>query len=303
MRTPVTAAAILALFFLTGSATAAEPQVVNLWPGKPPGETKELPPEVDTTRPDGQLIAGQRVIRLGNVSTPQLHIYRPTKDKDTGAAVIVCPGGGHHILAWDLEGTEVAQWLASIGITGIVLKYRVPFRHEDKRWLAAVQDAQRAVSLVRAKSGEWGIDEKRIGVLGFSAGGQTAGLAALLFERRQYEPVDKIDGVSCRPDFAALVYPGGFVDPKEPTVLKDEVQVPANAPPFFFVHAYDDRLPFTNCTLLAQALKKASVPAELHIYAKGGHGFGLRRVEGMPHTAWPERCEEWMRQSGWLGKG
>jgi acetyl esterase/lipase len=277
--------------------------VENIWPGKPPGETKELPPEADTTKPDGQLVAGRRVIRLGSVSTPQIAVYKPTADKDTGAAVVVCPGGGHYILAYDLEGTEVAEWLASIGVTGIVLKYRVPFRHEDRRWLSAVQDAQRAVSLVRTKADSWHIDPKRIGVLGFSAGGQTAGLAALFHAKRQYEPVDDVDKTSCRPDFAALIYPGGFVEQNDPARLRDEVQVPTDAPPFFFVHAYDDKLPYANCTLLAQELKKQNVPAELHIYARGGHGFGLRAVEGQPNTLWPLRCEEWLRQNGWLKRG
>ena len=128
---------------------AAEPETIPLWPGKPPGETKELPPEVDITKPDDQLIVGKRVARIGNVSTPTLTIYRPAPEKDTGAAVIICPGGGHHILAYDLEGTEVAEWLNSIGVTGVLLKYRVPFRDPKRRWGAAVQDAQRAVSLVR----------------------------------------------------------------------------------------------------------------------------------------------------------
>src|ERR1044072_5846875 len=139
------------------NASAAEPVVLNLWPGKPPGEMKELPPEADTTKDTDRLIAGRRIIKLGNVSTPQLAIYRAPKEKDTGASVIICPGGGHNILAYDLEGTEVAEWLNAIGVTGIVLKYRVPFRDPEKRWFAAVQDAQRAMSLVRSKAAEWGL--------------------------------------------------------------------------------------------------------------------------------------------------
>ena len=133
----------------------AEPLTMNVWPGKPPSETKDLPPEADQTKPDDRLIAGRRIIKLGNVSTPQLAIYRPAKEKDTGAAVVICPGGGHYILAYDLEGTEVAEWLNEIGVTGIVLKYRVPFRDPEKRWLSGVQDGQRAMSLVRSKAAEW----------------------------------------------------------------------------------------------------------------------------------------------------
>lgn len=161
------------------AAQAEKPATSNLWPGTPPGETKELPPEADTTTGNGNLVAGRRVIRIGNVSTPTMTVYRPAADIDTGAAVIICPGGGHHILAYDLEGTEVAEWLTSIGVTGVVLKYRVPFRDPEKKWSAAVQDAQRAVSLLRSKAEGWGIDPKRIGICGFSAGGETAALTTV----------------------------------------------------------------------------------------------------------------------------
>src|SRR5580765_4824286 len=144
---------LCSLLLLIGSsgASGAEPLTINIWTGKPPGETKEFPPEADQTKPEDKLIAGRRIIKLGNVSTPQLAIYRPPKEKDTGASVIICPGGGHYILAYDLEGTEVAKWLNELGVTGLVLKYRVPFRDPEKRWLAAVQDAQRAMSLARSK--------------------------------------------------------------------------------------------------------------------------------------------------------
>ena len=151
---------------------AAEPTVINLWPGKPPGDTQELPPEADTTKPNGNMVAGKRVMRIGNVSTPTISVFKPAPGKETGAAVVICPGGGHSILAWDLEGTEVAEWLTSIGVTGIVLKYRVPARVKATNYFAAVQDAQRAVSLVRSRASELGIDPKRIGIGGFSAGGQ-----------------------------------------------------------------------------------------------------------------------------------
>lgn len=273
---------------------AVEPVTLNVWPGKPPGESKDLPPEADQTKPEDKLIAGRRIIKLGNVSTPQLAIYKPPADKDTGAAIVICPGGGHHILAYDLEGTEVAAWLNEIGVTGIVLKYRVPFRDPAQRWRAAVQDAQRAMSLVRHHAGEWKIDPQRIGILGFSAGGQVAGLVSILHQQRQYEPVDDVDKLSCRPDFAVLIYPGGF-DEKGQSRLKDEVKITADAPPMFFVHAFDDNVSVLNTLLFAAELKKVGVPAEVHVFATGGHGYGLRHVDGQPVTDWPEPCTAWLK--------
>ncbi|MEK6260011.1 MAG: alpha/beta hydrolase [Planctomycetota bacterium] len=276
------------------AAIAAEPLTINVWPGKPPGETKLLAPEADQTRPEDKLIAGRRIIKLGNVSTPQITIYRPSPDKDTGASVVICPGGGHHILAYDLEGTEVATWLNEIGVTGIVLKYRVPFRDPEKRWQAAVQDAQRAMSLVRSRAAEWKLDPQRMGMLGFSAGGQVAGLVSIFNEQRQYEPLDDVDKVSCRPDFAVLIYPGGFEEKGQPK-LRDEVRVTKESPPMFFVHAFDDNVTALNTLLLAAELKKVGVSVEVHVYATGGHGYGLRHVAGQPVTDWPKPCEAWMK--------
>jgi acetyl esterase/lipase len=281
---------------------AAEPEIVDLWPGKPPGEVKVLPPEENTTKPEDKPVGDRPIIKLGNVSIPTLSIYRPAKDKDSGAAVIVCPGGGHRILAFDHEGTEVAAWLNTIGVTGIVLKYRVPFRNPDKRWEAAVQDAQRGVSLVRSKAGQWRIDPERIGILGFSAGGETAGLAAILHQQRQYSPIDEVDQVSCRPDFAALIYPGGLTQQDNPWQLCEHVRVDATTPPMFFAHSYDDRVSVSNSLLLFAELKKASVPAELHLYATGGHGYGIRDT-GHPCNTWPQQCAEWMKGQGWLDNG
>jgi acetyl esterase/lipase len=293
MRHAITAAAS---FLLVSVVVAGEPRTIKIWPGKAPGETKDLPAEQDTSKPGQGLVAGKPVIRLGNVSTPTLAVYRPDKSKDTGAAVIVCPGGGHTILAYDLEGTEVAEWLSKIGVTAFVLKYRVPARDPNKRWGAAVQDAQRAVSLVRSQASEHGIDAKRIGILGFSAGGETAALTAL-FEQRQYEPMDSIDKMSSRPDFAVLIYTGGLVGKGE-TKMRDHVVVPKNAPPMFFAHASNDGVTALNSLLLATELKKADVPAELHLYATGGHGFGLRPQADQPCTQWPQACEAWMQTMG-----
>lgn len=283
----------------TGTAMAGNPLVLNVWPGKPPGETKELPPERDQTKDDDKLIAGRRIIKLGNVSTPQIAVYRPAADRDTGAAVLICPGGGHHILAYDLEGTEVAEWLTSIGVTGIVLKYRVPFRDPDRRWRAAVQDAQRALCLVRSKATEWKIDPERVGICGFSAGGETAALTTL-FNQRQYDGIDEVDEQSCTPAFAILVYTGGIVD-KGGAKLRDHIKVHAGVAPMFLVHAFDDGVSVQNSLVLASEIKKVGGSAELHVYAIGGHGFGLRpTMHAITH--WPERAGPWLQELGFLDR-
>ena len=291
---------LISVSTLVGQSPAfgAEPVIVNLWPDQPPGETRSLPHEADQTKPEDRLIAGRRIIKLGNVSVPQLAVYKPSPEHDTGAAVIICPGGGHHILAYDLEGTEVAEWLNTLGVTGIVLKYRVPFRDPNARWKAAVQDAQRAVSVVRVHASEWKIDPQRIGICGFSAGGETAALAALLFEDRQYAAIDKLDEQSARPDFAMLIYTGGLLD-TETNRLREHVVVPENAPPMFLVHAFDDRVSVQNTLLLASALKQANIPTELHIYHSGGHGYGLRKTDAAV-THWPDRAGAWLRERGFL---
>ena len=288
MRNRSVAALLLACVAIA-AASAAEPITWNLWPGQPPDDQAQLGPEFDRTGADGRLVAGRRVIRLTNVSVPTVAIFKPKPEVDTGAAVVIAPGGGHTILAYDLEGTEIAAWLNSIGLTGIVLKYRVPARDPDKRWLAAAQDGQRAMSLVRGRADEIGIDPDRIGIIGFSAGGTPVRYAALVKERL-YEPVDRYDAASFRPDFAAPIYAGGV--PEGATITED-------CPPFFMVIAHDDRDRSVAVAELYVALKQADVSAELHIYESGGHGYGLRSTE-LPVTTWPDRMEEWMRRLGFL---
>ena len=283
------AGALLLVTGAAGSARAADPIVWDLWPGRPPGETVELPAEHDTTGPDGRIVAGRRVTRLTNVTRPTLTIYRPEDGTATRGAVIIAPGGGHNILAYDLEGTEVAEWLTSIGVTGIVLKYRVPARHKDRRWLVSVQDGQRAVSLVRGRAAEIGIDPRRIGIMGFSAGGSPVRYTALLKDRL-YERADRFDDVSFRPDFAAPIYSGG---------IPEGAVIGPDCPPFFMVIAHDDRDRSLGVAELYVALKKAGVSAELHIYESGGHGYGLRRSE-LPVTSWPDRMEDWLRRLNFL---
>lgn len=291
MRTVL--AATLAL--VSGATLAAEPTVIGVWPGKPPGYQVETGPERDTSCPESGKVAGRSVIRLGDVSKPELHIYRP--EKANGAAVVICPGGGFNILAWDLEGIEVAEWLNSIGVTAAVLKYRVPTAKSDPNWLPPAQDAQRAVRLVRAHAGEWGVDPARVGLLGFSAGGRTAAMAALKAGEQLYEPLDDADRSSARPDFLCLIYTAYLVG--EDGTPKPEVTVTKDAPPTFLVHAYDDPVTPKSSVQLFLALKDAGVPAELHVYDSGGHGYGLRPTD-KPVTSWPKRCEEWMRTRGLL---
>lgn len=265
--------------------TLGAPIVWNLWPMKAPGEAKELPLEYDTTKPDGELVAGKRVIRITNVSNPQLAIYKPNPTIDTRTVVIIAPGGGHRILAYDLEGTEVAEWLNSIGVTAIILKYRVPGQHwsKDKRWLAAAQDGQRAMSIVRGRAEEIGVDPEKIGIMGFSAGG-TPVLYTSLVTKRLYEPVDQHDSFSFRPNFSAPIYTGGL--PKDAEFTDD-------CPPFFMVVTNDDFGPVGMAEMYI-ALKKAKKSAELHIYESGGHGYGLRKTD-LPVTSWPVQMEGWMR--------
>jgi acetyl esterase/lipase len=281
-------------------AEEAQPSLVQpIWPGKPPGETKEFPPEQDTTKPDQKDPGGKPIIRLTNVSIPTVSAYRPAKASDAGTAVIICPGGGHHILAFNHEGTETAEWLTTLGVTGIVLKYRVPSRDPNgQRWLAAVQDAQRAVSFVRAKAKEWDIDPQRIGILGFSAGGETAGLASY-FAERQYQAVDEVDQVSFRPDFTMLIYPAYFEKRDDPTKMREDVTITKSAPPTFLVHAWDDPVTVFSSLHIATELRKAGVPTELHIYASGGHGYGMRDT-GHDVNTWPQRAADWLKANGWL---
>ena len=201
-------------------------------------------------------------------------------------------------MAYDLEGTEVAEWLQSIGVTAIVLKYRVPARDPNRRWTAAVQDTQRAISYVRHNAEAWGIDAQHIGVMGFSAGGQAAALASVRADR-EYSRIDKIDDVSCRPNFTALVYPAYLTNREGRQTLRPEVTVDEHSPPMFLVHAFDDGVPIENSLLLYFALRRANIPSELHAFAAGGHGFGMRPT-AEPASRWPILFQEWLVRTGQL---
>jgi acetyl esterase/lipase len=286
---------------VSSNAFGAAIPVMMLWPDKAPGETNTIGEEKDMTKPNEGLVAGQRVIRLGNVSTPTVTVYRAPKDKDTGAAVVVFPGGGYNILAMDLEGTEVCEWLNSIGVNAFLLKYRVPKRAGLDRHVPALQDAQRAFGLVRAKASEFGIDPKRIGVLGFSAGGHLAAALTASVGQRTYPKVDEADEVSCRPDFSVLIYPAYLTLKDQGDKINPETAVSSNTPPAFLVMAENDPVRVENVLFYSIALKQAGVPFELHTYPQGGHGYGLRRTEN-PLTAWPERAAEWMKSRRLLKK-
>ncbi len=263
-----------------------------LWPGVAPGAPANAPAEVDTTTPKDALIAGRPIIRLGNVSRPTLTVYSP-KGNNTGAAVVVFPGGAYKILAIDLEGTEVCDWLNSAGISCLLLKYRVPGTGPYPKSSAALQDAQRALGLAREHAAEWHIDPSRIGVLGVSAGAHLAAALSTHYDQRLYDPVDAADKLSCRPDFAVIIYPGYLALAEQGMAPNQDIHPTAQTPPSFILQAEDDPVHVENAVEYFMALKNAKVPAELHIYAQGGHGYGIRRTQ-LPITTWPRAVEVWL---------
>ena len=286
--------AVLATFVCSFAAAADKPIVLDVWPNEAPGERGDIDEE-KLLAPRGE----KPIDRLTNVTKPTITVYKPDPQKDTGTAVLICPGGGYSILAMDLEGTEVADWLNTIGVTGIVLKYRVPRRKDRPKHQAPLEDAQRAMSLVRKHADQWRIAPSRIGILGFSAGGHLSATASTNFDKRGYEAIDETDEMSCRPDFTVLVYPAYLIEGEK---LAPEIRVTQETPPTFFVHAGDDRISSENSVRMYLALKQAGVPAELHIFTSGGHGFGLRPSDA-PCSRWPQHCEKWLRNRGLLDKG
>jgi len=263
-----------------------------LWPNGAPGAAANPAPEIDTTKPTDNLIAGRPLIRLGNVSNPTLTVYAP-KGKDTRPAVVVFPGGGYQILAIDLEGTEVCDWLNSIDVACVLVKYRVPNTGPYPKSAAALQDAQRALGMVRQHAAEWRIDPTRVGVLGFSAGAHLAAALSTHFDKRLYDATDAADQLSCRPDFAFIIYPGYLANADQNMAPNADINPTAQTPPSFIVQAENDPVHVENATVYFLQLKAAKVPAELHIYAEGGHGYGLRRTP-LPVTTWPETAKIWL---------
>ena len=291
------AVAVCALAPLNAQAPAWRPAPGHtetpIWPGEPPDSKPAAGPEIDTTTNKEPLIAGKPLIRLGNVAIPTMTLYRP-KDRNTGAAVVVFPGGGYRILAIDLEGTEVCDWLTSSGFACVLLKYRVPDSGPYPKSSQALEDAQRAVGLVRSHAAEWQIDPHRIGVLGFSAGAHLAAALSTHFDQRLYKPVDAADQTSCRPDFAAVIYPGYLAPSEQNLALNPEIHVTGQTPPTFLLQTEDDRVAHVESSLAYYvALKNANVPVEMHLYTEGVHGYGLRRT-ALPVTAWPPLVETWL---------
>ncbi|MBV8205224.1 MAG: alpha/beta hydrolase [Acidobacteria bacterium] len=291
------------------SATAWQPTPghtqIPLWPGSVP-DAQPVPATefVEITK---EMVAGKPYFWASNITRPTMTVYSPV-GKNTGVAVVVFPGGGFEGLAIDLEGTEVCDWLTSEGITCVLLKYRVPSLPFDWQCKCrpndlaistlALKDAQRTMGLVRSRAAEWHIDPHKIGVLGFSAGGYLVAEVSTRFGRRLYAPVDAADKESCRPDFAVAVYPGHLRVGDRGYRLNPNIPVTRETPPTFLLQAEDDNVDGVNQSVAYYlALKNAGVPVEMHLYAQGGHAFGLRRTNS-PITEWPLLVEKWLKTLG-----
>jgi acetyl esterase/lipase len=287
---------------------------IPIWPGVPPGTQRVQGAEVATTTGSDHLVAGRPWTYIENVSRPTMTVYSPTR-KNTGAAMIVFPGGGYRILAIDLEGTEACDWLTSKGITCVLLKYRVPNQgpswdqqcgcDQRTRSSMALEDAQRTISLVRSRAAQWGVDPHRIGVLGFSAGGHLVAMVSTHFGKRLYPAVDAADKVSSRPDFAVAIYPGHLSLATNSIALNPDVgnHITSQTPPTFLLQNEDDHVDRVEDALSYYvALKKAGVPVEMHSYPEGGHAFGLRATK-FPATRWPQLVEIWLTRIGMKDDG
>jgi len=292
---------LLAVLFTSSSLTAQDkpaPRVADEtikiwqegdWKGELPNGWKIEGPEKPEVTPH---MGGTLAVK--NVSEPLVEYFKPAAEKATARAVIICPGGGYNILAWDLEGTEVAAWLSGHGFHAFVLKYRLP-KDKDVRHAAALEDAQRAISLVRSRAEAWSIATDQIGIMGFSAGAHLSALAATNHAKRSYAAKDAIDAVSCRPDFVGLIYSAYLLqDAKDAASgINPDLPIGPDTPPAFLAHAMDDPLPASNATGWFLASQKHKVPAELHIYADGGHGYGLRSDKSV--KAWAGNMIAWLK--------
>jgi len=306
----------------SGWPPTAGHMTMPIWPGAAPGAPTNVRPEADLTTAKDNLIAGRPLIRLGNVVTPTITLYKAKgAGSAAGPAIVVFSGGGYNILAIDLEGTEVCDWLTGAGVNCVLLKYRVPDTGPYPKSSAALQDAQRAIQLVRLHGKEWGVDTHAVGILGFSAGGHLVAATSTQFERRLYSPVDAADAESCRPDFAVAIYPGhlsfsgyasdrkvgghavaGGRPPGNGFEISPVIHVTARTPPTFLLQAEDDGVDgVENSLAYYAALKQAGVPTELHLYAQGGHAFGLRPTQ-QAITAWPQLVETWLRTIGMISE-
>ena len=295
-RTLTGCAAVWAV--LAAVSVGDEPAEFVLWPDAPPGETAELGPE--RTLPPRK--EAQSVRRLTDVSQPTLTWFPAPEAITTKTTVVVCPGGGYNILAFDKEGEEIARWFNQLGVSAAVLKYRVPRRDPEMPHEVPLIDAQRAMRVVRARADQWRIDPQRVGMLGFSAGGHLAAMTAMHADVSAYQPVDDADGQSARPNFLILVYAAYLGDKQQEDQLSKLVQVDAQTPPTFMVVTHDDKMRGLHAALLLAELKRHDVPAELHVFEKGGHGYALRPTEH-PVSKWPDLCEAWLHSRGLIRSG
>jgi len=273
---------LAALLFITSvNCYSQQKEILYLWPGKVPGEIKEKQkPVIDTVRKDG-------VLRYSEITNPALELWPAEPKINNGAAVIVCPGGGYARLAYDKEGTEIAAWLNKNGISAFILSYRVPNKKNG-----ALQDAQRAIRVVRSNAVKWKLSPDKIGIMGFSAGADVSGRAAILSGSKTYKPVDALDSASCRPGFALLIYPAYF-DQGPDRSLTPDIKPTSITPPIFIFQSADDGLA-NSSLVMAGALRDAKIPVELHMVPTGGHGYGLRSGNPAAET-WPSLAEKWLK--------
>ena len=271
------------ILLMTGTQVfSQEKEIIHLWPGTVPGET--LPKHTALTTAD----SSRGVTRLTDITDPTIQVFKPT-GKSNGAAVVVCPGGGYQILAINLEGYEIAKWLAQQGFTAFVLQYRVP-----NKQTGALQDVQRAIRLVRSQAKQWQLNPDKIGVMGFSAGASLSARISTLYDKDAYPKIDDADKLSCKPAFALLIYPA-YLDQGNNRSLTPELAVNAATPPTFLFATADD--PYGNSALvMAGALQDAKVPVELHFYANGGHGYGLRAGNSAADV-WPALAQKWLEKT------
>jgi len=273
--------ATIILMLLSLSSFSQKKDIIYLWPEKVPGETKEKqPPVIDGDR-------SNNVMRYNEVTNPAIEIWMPDPAVNNGVSVIICPGGGYRILAYDLEGTEIAAWLNKMGYTAFVLQYRIPDKKEG-----ALQDVQRAMRIVKSEASNWKIDPEKIGLMGFSAGGILSARASTLFNKKTYSPVDKSDSLSCKPAFTMLIYPA-YLDQGPNLTLTPELQISADVSPIYIFQTADDQ--YANSALvMAKALRDNKIPVELHLLPAGGHGYGLRPGSIAAET-WPLLAERWLK--------
>ncbi len=274
---------------LISTAQAMEP--LDVWPNLAPGESARSVGEALPARPEEQ----PTVTRMVNITRPTLSVHIP--ERPNGAAAIILPGGGFSRVVPDLEGTEAAQWLNRHGVTAFVLSYRTTEDPTAKGWVKPLQDVQRAMAVIRSRADEWNLNPERIGIVAFSAGGQVGARLLCAGGRLTYDRIDALDDTSHRPDFAVLVSPWNLYDPATETLV-DRLVVPSDCPPTFLVHTHDDRSSALGTVLFYAGLKRHNLPAELHVFGNGGHGYGLRPVEGSLISTWPEHAAHWLATIG-----